>query len=74
MNRAAEIAMRDGAAVGLALIEAIFSRCDLKDCHSARAARADLYRRLGNTRRASALYERAIALARHERRLADLSD
>jgi RNA polymerase sigma-70 factor (ECF subfamily) len=52
-----------------------------KDYHLAHAARADLYRRLGNTRQARASYKRAIALARQEperrfleRRLADLSD
>lgn len=39
------IAMRDGPAVGLALIEAIYSRGDLKDYHLARAACADLYQR-----------------------------
>jgi RNA polymerase sigma-70 factor (ECF subfamily) len=81
LNRAVAIAMRDGPAVGLALIEAILSRGDLKDYHLAHAARADLYRRLGNTRQARASYKRAIALARQEperrfleRRLADLSD
>jgi RNA polymerase sigma-70 factor (ECF subfamily) len=81
LNRAVAIAMRDGPAVGLALIEAILARGDLKDYHLAHAARADLYRRLGNTRQARASYKRAIALARQEperrfleRRLADLSD
>jgi RNA polymerase sigma-70 factor (ECF subfamily) len=81
LNRAVAIAMRDGPAAGLALIEDILSRGDLKDYHLAHAACADLYRRLGNTRQARASYKRAIALARQEperrfleQRLTDLSD
>ena len=81
LNRAVAIAMRDGPAVGLALIEAILARGDLKDYHLAHAARADLCRRLGKTTQARASYKRAIALARQEperrfleRRLTDLSD
>jgi RNA polymerase sigma-70 factor (ECF subfamily) len=81
LNRAVAIAMRDGPAEGLALIEALLARGDLKDYHLAHAARADLCRRLGKTAQARASYKRAIALARQsperrflERRLADLSD
>jgi RNA polymerase sigma-70 factor, ECF subfamily len=73
------IAMRDGPAEGLALIEALLARGDLKDYHLAHAARADLCRRLGKTAQARASYKRAIALARQsperrflERRLAEL--
>jgi RNA polymerase sigma-70 factor (ECF subfamily) len=81
LNRAVAIAMRDGPAEGLALIEAILGRGDLKDYHLAHAARADLCRRLGKTAQARASYKRAIALARQsperrflERRLAELPD
>ncbi len=81
LNRAVAVAMRDGPAAGLALIEGILSRGDLKDYHLAHAARADLYRRLGDTSQARASYKRAIALARQEperrfleRRLAELAD
>ncbi len=81
LNRAVAVAMRDGPAAGLALIEAILARGDLKDYHLAHAARADLCRRLGNTTQARAAYKRAIALARQrperqflERRLAELPD
>jgi RNA polymerase sigma-70 factor (ECF subfamily) len=81
LNRAVAIAMRDGPAVGLSLIEAILARGDLKDYHLAHAARADLCRRLGKTTQARAAYKRAIALARQEperrfleRRLAELPD
>jgi RNA polymerase sigma-70 factor (ECF subfamily) len=81
LNRAVAIAMRDGPAEGLVLIEAILARGDLKDYHLAHAARADLCRRLGKTAQARASYKRAIALARQtperrflERRLAKLPD
>jgi RNA polymerase sigma-70 factor, ECF subfamily len=81
LNRAVAIAMRDGPAAGLALIEAILARGDLKDYHLAHAARADLCRRLGDTGQAHASYKRALALARQgterrflERRLAELPD
>jgi RNA polymerase sigma-70 factor (ECF subfamily) len=81
LNRAVAIAMRDGPAEGLALIEALLARGDLKDYHLAHAARADLCRRLGRTAQARASYKRAIALARQsperrflERRLAKLRD
>ena len=81
LNRAVAIAMRDGPAEGLALIEALLARGDLEDYHLAHAARADLCRRLGKTAQARASYKRAIALARQsperrflERRLAELSD
>ncbi|MEO8567401.1 MAG: RNA polymerase sigma factor [Betaproteobacteria bacterium] len=78
LNRAVAIAMRDGPAMGLALIEAILDRGDLDDYHLAHAAHADLCRRLGKTEEARASYKRAIALARQgperrflERRLAE---
>ena len=63
LNRAVAIAMRDGPASGLALIEAILARGDLKGYHLAHAARADLCRRLGKITQARAAYKRAIALA-----------
>jgi RNA polymerase sigma-70 factor (ECF subfamily) len=81
LNRAVAIAMRDGPAEGLGLIEALLARGDLKDYHLAHAARADLCRRLGRTAQARASYKRALALARQsperrflERRLAELND
>ncbi len=79
LNRAAAVALRDGPAAGLALIEAILARGDLADYHLAHSARADLCRRLGRTADARASYERALALTRQEperrfleRRLAEL--
>src|SRR5690606_32926733 len=49
LNRAVAVAMRDGAATGLALIEAILQRGDLQEYHLAHSAGAELYRRLGRT-------------------------
>ncbi|MFN0299459.1 MAG: RNA polymerase sigma factor [Burkholderiales bacterium] len=66
LNRAVAIAMRDGAAAGLALIDTILARGDLDDYRLIHAARADLYRRLGRTIEARASYERALALTRQE--------
>jgi RNA polymerase sigma-70 factor (ECF subfamily) len=79
LNRAAAIAMRDGPAAGLALIDAIVARGDLLDYQPAHAARADLCRRLGRTGDARKSYRRALELTEQEparryleRRLAEL--
>ena len=81
LNRAAAVAMRDGPAAGLALIDAILGRGDLADYPLAHSARAELCRRLGKTGEARASYERALGLTRQEpqrrfleRRLAELPD
>ena len=66
LNRAAAIAMRDGPAAGLAIVDAILARGDLEDYHLAHSARADLCRRLGRLRDARAAYLRALALVRQE--------
>ncbi len=66
LNRAAAVSMRDGAAAGLTLIDAILARGDLAEYHLAHSARADLCRRLGRTADARASYERALALTRQE--------
>jgi len=81
LNRAVAVAMRDGPAAGLALIDAILARGALADYHLAHSARAELCRRLGRTQDARAAYERALGLARQEpqrrfleRRLSELLD
>ena len=81
LNRAAAVAMRDGPAAGLALIDAILARGDLDDYRLAHSARAELCRRLGRTAEARASYERALALTLQEperrfleRRLRELAD
>ena len=81
LNRAVAVAMRDGPAAGLTLIDAILARGALADYHLAHSARAELCRRLGRTADARASYTRALDLARQEpqrrfleRRLRELLD
>jgi RNA polymerase sigma-70 factor, ECF subfamily len=62
LNRAVAIAMRDGPAAGLAIVEAILARGDLSEYRFAHAARADMYRRLGRANEARSSYDRALAL------------
>ena len=64
LNRAAAVAMRDGPAAGLVLIDAILARGDLAEYALAHSARADLCRRLGRTAEARLAYERALALSK----------
>jgi RNA polymerase sigma-70 factor, ECF subfamily len=66
LNRAAAVAMRDGPAAGLALIDAILARGDLADYQFAHSARGELLRRLGRNKEARAAYERALALTHQE--------
>jgi RNA polymerase sigma-70 factor (ECF subfamily) len=66
LNRAAAVAMRDGPAAGLALMDAILARGDLHDYQFAHSARADCCRRLGLVDEARAAYTRALELARQE--------
>jgi RNA polymerase sigma-70 factor, ECF subfamily len=80
LNRAAAIAMRDGPAKGLDLIDAILVRGDLENYYPAHAARAELLRRLGRGRDAANAYRRTLELVTQnaerrflERRLAELS-
>lgn len=80
LNRAVAIAMRDGPAAGLALIDGILARGELTKYHLAHAARAELYRRLGRTDEAVESFRNALDLVqqeperRHlERRLAELT-
>jgi RNA polymerase sigma-70 factor (ECF subfamily) len=66
LNRAVAIAMRDGPAAGLALVDAVLASGVLSGYHLAHAARADLLRRLGRKDEARAAYERALDLAKQE--------
>jgi RNA polymerase sigma-70 factor (ECF subfamily) len=79
LNRAVAVAMRDGPAAGLALVDALLARGELADYHLAYAAHADLCRRAGDRAGARTSYARALELARQEpqrrfleRRLAEL--
>jgi len=80
LNRAVAVAMRDGPERGLALVDALLARGELRGYHLAHAARADLLRRLGRAAEAREAYARALALARQgperrflERRLRELA-
>jgi RNA polymerase sigma-70 factor, ECF subfamily len=66
LNRAVAVAMRDGPAAGLPLVDAILDRGDLRDYYLAHAARAELLRRLGDAAGAHASYERALGLTQQE--------
>jgi RNA polymerase sigma-70 factor (ECF subfamily) len=66
LNRAVAVAMRDGPAAGLTIIDAILARGDLTDYHLAHSARAELCRRLGRTEEARASFQQALSLARQE--------
>lgn len=63
LNRAVAVAMHRGPEAGLALIDALLARGELRDYHLVHSARADLCRRLGRREEAHESYERALALA-----------
>lgn len=63
LNRAVAVAMHEGPAAGLALVDALLAGGELADYHLAHAARADLNRRLGRVAPARDAYQRALALA-----------
>ena len=80
LNRAVAVAMRDGPAAGLTLLDAILARGELADYHLAHSARAELCRRLDRPDEARAAYQKALSLTRQEperrflaRRLAELN-
>lgn len=80
LNRAVAVAMRDGPAAGLVLVEALFRQGELQDYHLAYAAQADFYRSLNRIPEATTAYERAIRLVQQEperrflqKRLAELA-
>jgi RNA polymerase sigma-70 factor (ECF subfamily) len=66
LNRAAAIAMRDGPAAGLAIMDDIIDRGALSDYRFAHAARADMYRRLGRIEEARSAYAHALALTQQD--------
>jgi RNA polymerase sigma-70 factor (ECF subfamily) len=80
LNRAVAVAMAEGVAAGLALVEALAARGDLTDYHLLHSARADLLRRLGRYEEALACYRRSLSMSENaaerellERRIAELS-
>ena len=66
LNRAVAVAMHEGPAQGLCLIDDLLARDELANYSLAHSARADLCRRLGRLPEARASYEKALALAPQE--------
>jgi RNA polymerase sigma-70 factor (ECF subfamily) len=66
LNRAVAVAMRDGPAEGLKLVDELLADGDLNNYHLAHAARGDLHRRLGNKAEARKSFQRALDLSRQE--------
>lgn len=66
LNRAVAVAMRDGPAKGLELVDVLLERGELAQYHLAHATRADFCRRLGRNAEARASYQHALALAKQE--------
>jgi RNA polymerase sigma-70 factor, ECF subfamily len=62
LNRAVAVAMVEGPAAGLALVEALVASGDLERYPYLESTRADLLRRLGRREEAAAAYRRALAL------------
>jgi RNA polymerase sigma-70 factor, ECF subfamily len=73
LNRAVAVAMADGPAAGLALVDALVAGGALAGYHLLAATRADLLRRLGRWDEAARAYREALALvnADAERRYLD---
>ncbi len=79
LNLAAAVAMAEGPATGLSLLDRLEVNADLRDYYLLPAARADLLRRLARWPEAAASYRRALALAGNDaarnflvRRLAEM--
>jgi RNA polymerase sigma-70 factor (ECF subfamily) len=62
LNRAVAVAMAEGPAAGLALIDALAAHGELDAYHLLHAARADLLRREGRSGEAAGAYRRALEL------------
>jgi len=80
LNHAAAVAMAEGPAEGLRLMDALAGDASLVGYHLLPAARADLLRRLGRLREAAAAYREALAVVGNdtdrrflERRLAQVA-
>jgi len=80
LNRAVAVAMADGPAAGLALVEVLAAASELRGYHLLHATRADLLRRLGRMTEAAESYREALALTGSdaerrflERRLAEIT-
>jgi len=81
LNRAVSIAMADGPASGLALVDELEESGELSDYYLLPATRADLLRRIGRMPEAEAAYRRALELVPTaaerrflERRIAEINE
>lgn len=81
LNRAVAIAMRDGAAAGLLLLDELLSQGKLNNYHLLHAARAELLTKLNHANAARAAYEMALQLTSQvpeqrflQKKLAELND
>ncbi len=66
LNRAVAVAMADGVGRGLAMVDELERRGELRGYHLMPAARAELLRRLGRHAEAAEAYRRALALVSNE--------
>jgi len=66
LNRAVAVAMAQGPARGLELIDVLFEAKGLDNYHLLHAARADMHRRMGRNDEAARDYEKALQLATNE--------
>jgi RNA polymerase sigma-70 factor (ECF subfamily) len=66
LNRAVAVAMRDGPAAGLELLDTLAADERVRGYHLLPAARADLLRRLGRRAQAAAAYREALTLVGNE--------
>jgi len=67
LNRAVAVAMAEGPAAGLAVIDSVLASGELDNYHLLHATHADLLRRIGRAREAAVAYRRALELATNER-------
>ena len=66
LNRAVAVAMADGPAAGLSMVDELAAAGQLDDYPYLHSTRADLLRRLGRSDEATAAYRRALALTENE--------
>ena len=66
LNRAVAVAMKDGPAAGLQLIDGLVESGELENYHLLHATRGDLLRRNGSPAEASRSYSRALTLVTNE--------
>jgi predicted RNA polymerase sigma factor len=72
LNRAVAVAMADGPAAGLAIVDDLTSEPVLASYHLLPSVRGDLLEKLGRSAEAAAEFERAASLTRNERERAVL--